>query len=115
MLVTPSPESSALRGVDVFLESPLTPDAVAHQLSDLTDELRLTMISNRGTQVWPTGSNFTDCVNHYRVRFEAAQPVSQQLLVALLAQVADRFPLCSAEWLREVDGLPAYSLAQGQA
>jgi len=115
MLVSPSPESTALRGVDVFLESPLTPDAVAHQLSGLGDGLRLTMISNRGTQVWPTGSTFTDCVNHYRVRFEAARPVPQQQLVALIGQVADRFPLCSAEWLREVDGRPAYSLAQGQA
>ncbi len=115
MLVSPTPGATSLRGVDVFLESPLTPDAVAHQLTGLSDELRLTMISNRGTQVWPTGSTFTDCVNHYRVRFEGDRAVSQQVLVTLLAQVAECFPLCSAEWLREVDGKPAYSLAQGQA
>jgi hypothetical protein len=31
---------------------------------------RLTLISNRGTQVWPTGSVYTECVDYYRVRFE---------------------------------------------
>jgi len=28
------------------------------------------MSRNRGTQVWPTGSIFTELVNEYRVRFE---------------------------------------------
>jgi hypothetical protein len=28
--------------------------------------LRFVMLSNRGTQVWPTGSLFTEIVNHFR-------------------------------------------------
>ncbi len=110
MMVSRSPERNVLLGVDVFVESGLAPRAVAEQLQPLG----LTMISNRGTQVWPTGSPHTDCINHYRVRFESGRPVEQRDLIALLARVAEVFPLCSAEWLREIDGVRGYSLAQGQ-
>ena len=37
---------------------------------------RLSIISNRGTQVWPTGSVYTECVDYYRVRFELKDGVS---------------------------------------
>ncbi|MEZ4251415.1 MAG: hypothetical protein R3B99_24655, partial [Polyangiales bacterium] len=115
MLVTPTPERNHLLGVDVFLESGLAPRAVAELLAPLEDDgLKLTMISNRGTQVWPTGSAHTDCVNHYRARFESTRPVEQRALIALLGRVADVFPLCSSEWLREIGGMRGYSLAQGQ-
>jgi len=115
MLVNASPQTTSLRGVDVFLESGLAPQAVAVQLQDLVPGLRLTMISNRGTQVWPTGSAWTDCVNHYRARFESDDPIGQEPVVSAVGAVAERFPLCGAEVLREIDGKPGFSLAQGQA
>lgn len=115
MRVSPMPGATELRGVDVFVESSLTPGAVAAALDGLRmEDLRLSMISNRGTQVWPTGSAFTDCVNHYRCRFESSRAVDQAALLALLGEVGERFPICSAEWLRVIDGQRAYSLAQGQ-
>ena len=114
MRVSPAPSSTELMGVDVFLESGLAPGSVAAALENVQPELPLRMISNRGTQVWPTGSAYTDCVNHYRVRFESETPVAQSALVALLDAVGERFPLCGAEWLRRIDGRRAYSLAQGQ-
>lgn len=115
MMVTPTPDRIVLLGVDVFLESGLAPRAIAELLEPLGREgLRLTMISNRGTQVWPTGSPHTDCVNHYRARFESEQPLDQRALIALLERVADVFPICSSEWLREIGGMRGYSLAQGQ-
>ena len=115
MIVNRTPETNTLRGVDVFLDSDLSPSALASQLQALATDLELTMVSNRGTQVWPTGSTFTDCVNHYRVRFEIPGDVPQDSIVRLLGTVSERFPLCGAEWLREIDGQMAYSLAQGQA
>lgn len=115
MIVKKTPDTNTLRGVDVFLDSDLGPNAVAEELKALATGLELTMVSNRGTQVWPTGSNFTDCVNHYRVRFEVQGNVPQGSIVQLLGAVSERFPLCGAEWLREIDGQVAYSLAQGQA
>lgn len=114
MRVSPVPDRTVLRGVDVFLESALPPAAVAAQLEGLHPTLALRMISNRGTQVWPTGSVFTDCINHYRVRFESTEGVDQRALLDVLAACAERFPLCGCEWLREIDGRRGYSLAQGQ-
>ena len=114
MRVTPEPKQTILRGVDVFLESGLPPKRVEEQLSALGGWLKLTMISNRGTQVTPVGSVYTDCVNHYRARFETERPVTQQEIVSQLGAVGERFRLCGAEWLREIDGVQGYSLAQGQ-
>lgn len=108
---------TTLRGVDVFLESAQHPSSLATDLEGCCADssLKLQMISNRGTQVWPTGSVYTDCINHYRVRFESAQSVSQRELVDVLSRVGERFELCGAEWLRELGGERAYSLAQGQS
>jgi hypothetical protein len=41
--------------------------------------------------------------------------VSQQEIVLQLGAVGERFQLCGAEWLREIDGAQGYSLAQGQS
>lgn len=116
MRVSPAPAETRLRGVDIFVESGLAPGAVAEQLEPLGTPhsgMKLVMISNRGTQVWPTGSAYTDCINHYRVRFEGNN-VDQNQLVQLLGAAGERFSLCGAEWLREIDGKRGYSLAQGQ-
>ncbi|MFK8003037.1 MAG: isocitrate/isopropylmalate family dehydrogenase [Polyangiales bacterium] len=116
MRVSDAPTETRLRGVDIFVESGLSPRAVAEQLEPLgtlENGMKLVMISNRGTQVWPTGSAFTDCINHYRVRFEGDN-VKQSQIAALLGTSGERFPLCGAEWLREIDGKRGYSLAQGQ-
>jgi isocitrate dehydrogenase len=115
MMVHPSPDTTSLRGVDVFIESGLSPAAVAQRLQAVVPQLKLTMLSNRGTQVWPTGSNYTDCVNHYRARFESPNPVDQAPIVGAVGAIGEHFPLCGAEVLREIDGEPGFSLAQGQA
>ena len=114
MRVSAGPDHTALRGLDVFLESALPPKVVAEHLMGLHSTLELKMISNRGTQVWPSGSVFTDCINHYRVRFESDGAVDQRALLDVLGACADRFTLCGCEWLRELDGKRGYSLAQGQ-
>ena len=114
MRITPGPDRTRLRGIDVFLESGLPPKQVEEQLSALGGWLKLTMISNRGTQVAPVASAYTDCVNHYRARFETETPVAQHELIKHLDAVAQSFRLCGAEWLREIDGVEGYSLAQGQ-
>ena len=114
MNVTESPDETRLLGIDIFLESDALPEAVANRLESIDGPLQLTMISNRGTQVWPSGSAYTDCINHYRVRFEAQRGASQDELVWLMGTVAEMFPLCGSEWLRELDGKRGFSLAQGQ-
>lgn len=116
MRVSETPDETSLRGVDLFLESGLPPAVVGEQLEAIGgDKLKLTMMSNRGTQVWPTGSVFTDCINHYRVRWESPEGVSQHELLKLMESASELFMLCGCEWLRQIDGQRAYSLAQGQS
>jgi isocitrate dehydrogenase len=79
----------------------------------------ITLISNRGTQVWPTGSVYTECVDYYRVRFELKKDIpvgtiGQSRAVALMDKIAEKFTVCSFELLRTFDGIKGYSLAQGQ-
>ena len=76
--------------------------------------MAVTMISNRGTQVWPTGSVFTDCVNHHRVRVESPDPVPPEEIFALAGRVSSELRVCSLEALLRIGEQRAYSLAQGQ-
>jgi isocitrate dehydrogenase len=62
--------------------------------------------------VWPTGSVFTECVNHYRVRVEGE--MSQQEIYILLSSVSKDFYIPSHEVLRVYGEKKGYSLAQGQ-
>jgi isocitrate dehydrogenase len=108
-------------GCVIYLDSPLSTVAVADEMQRISQDspFKLTLISNRGTQVWPSGSVFTECVDYYRVRFELKDPmmtgvIGQSRAVALLDRVAEKFTVCSYELLRTFDGVKGYSMAQGQ-
>ncbi len=113
MMETVDNTSREIVGVDFFIESNLRGDELAEKLQPLVAaNHKLVMISNRGTMVWPTGSVFTECVDHYRVRVEGN--MSQRDIFNLLADVSDHFYVPSHEVLRNYDGKPGFSLAQGQ-
>jgi isocitrate dehydrogenase len=108
-------------GCDVYLDTPLAPIAVADEMMRAAQDtpFRLSLISNRGTQVWPTGSVYTECVDYYRVRFELKEGIlpgqfGQAPCVSLMGKIAEKFHVCSYELLRTFDGMKGYSLAQGQ-
>ena len=108
-------------GCDIYLDTPLSPPSVAEEMTRIAagSPFKLTVISNRGTQVWPTGSAYTECVDYYRVRFELREGIApgsldQSKTVALMDKVAETFTVCSYELLRTFDGVKGYSLAQGQ-
>ncbi len=105
-------------GCDVFLETTLTPLDLAAKLQRLceTTPFELTVISNRGTQVWPTGSPYTELVNECCVRFELKEGtvIGQGPTVHLLAKVAEKFTVTDFIPIRMYDGTPGFSLAQGQ-
>ena len=80
---------------------------------------RLTMISNRGTQVWPSGSPYTEIVDYFRVRFELRDDaflgaIGQMPTIHLLTKVAEKFELTDFQPLKMYDGVPGFTLAQGQ-
>lgn len=107
----------SLVGIDLFVESNQQPSEVANLIqSSLSERYKLTLISNRGTQVWPSGSLLTDCVNQYRVRVETSDgaATTNQEALALAVKVSEKIRVCSTEMLMRYNDIPAYSLAQGQ-
>ncbi len=112
---------SHVAGFDVYLDTRVSTIELAEQMGRLAQDtpFRLTLISNRGTQVWPTGSVFTECVDYYRVRFELRDGIvpgtlGQGPALTLLQRVAERHLVASYDLLRAFDGHRGYSLAQGQ-
>ena len=110
-------EEETIVGVDLFIESFEQPKDVAEKLLKHTGDLfKLVTISNRGTQVWPKGSIFTNLVNQYRCRFESIEdmPLTQVDILELYKRVMVDFKICSTELLNMWGDKKAYSLAQGQ-
>ncbi|KAI9332478.1 hypothetical protein DFJ73DRAFT_62034, partial [Zopfochytrium polystomum] len=111
-------------GTDFFVDSELLPNQVADVIQGVLSKEKdaapfaLTMISNRGTQVWPTGSLFTEVVNHYRCRLELKNKeeggAKESDLLELVSDISKKIRVCSLEMLLEIDGKKGYSLAQGQ-
>ncbi|NCW12579.1 MAG: NADP-dependent isocitrate dehydrogenase [Chitinophagia bacterium] len=117
MLQSDLREVHKIVGVDFFIESAEQPQKIADKcLLHATDKLKLVTITNRGTQVWPSGSVFTNLVNQYYCRFEADNEnvVSQDQVIDLYRSLAKDFQICSLELLNMWADKKAYSLAQGQ-
>ncbi len=110
-------EEEVIVGVDMFIESNTQPAEVAQKcLAHTLNVFKLVTISNRGTQVWPTGSVFTNLVNTYACRFESIgdSPVTQTDILELYKRLSADFKICSTELLNMSQGKKVYSLAQGQ-
>jgi isocitrate dehydrogenase len=117
MMVSREDGQEKIVGVDMFIESVDQPDNIAQKcLHHGGTKFKLISISNRGTQVWPTGSKFTNLVNQYNLRFEAlnAQPLTQQDVIGLYVSLSADYKICSLELLNMWGDKKAYSLAQGQ-
>lgn len=117
MLVSKETEQDIIAGVDMFIESDEQPEMIARKCQRHAGvKFNLVNVSNRGTQVWPTGSVFTNLVNQYNVRFESidGSPLNQQDIIGLYVSLSGNFKICSLELLNRWGDKKAYSLAQGQ-
>jgi isocitrate dehydrogenase len=106
-------------GCDIYLGSRETPEKIAAELEKMCEDtpLLLRLISARGTQVWPTGSLYTECVDHHRCRFERrdeSSPVDSAVCHELLKKVGEKFHVVCYIPLKNFDGERGYLLAQGQ-
>lgn len=112
------PGSRGKAGVDVFIESHDDPDSIAERLvaATLGTPYQLTMISNRGTVVWPSRGPRPSCVDHFRCRFLIADRRSWHAdsVLGLLEHIGRDFRWMHVEKLDIVDGEPAFSVAQGE-
>jgi isocitrate dehydrogenase len=117
ILLSSKNEVHKIVGADFFVETTLQPNELAAvAIKQEKDQLKLVTISNRGTQVWPTGSVFTNLVNQYRIRFEtdASNPLTQSDILNLYAALSKDLQISSVEILSMWGDKKAYSLAQGQ-
>ena len=118
MMTTHNQVLSTVCGCDIFLETIITPLELAAKLQRLCEStpFKLSVISNRGTQVWPTGSPYTELVNECCVRFELKEGtvIGQGPTVHLLAKIAEKFTITEFIPIKMYDGVPGFSLAQGQ-
>jgi len=117
MMVSEETQQEMIVGVDLFIESSGQPEFIARKCQRHAGvKFNLINISNRGTQVWPTGSVYTNLVNQYNVRFESidGSPLTQQDVLGLYVSLSGDFKICSSELLNSWGDKKAYSLAQGQ-
>ncbi len=105
-----------LVGVDIFLDwNQGSVDELGHTLQEIHPEgLELTLITNRGAQVWPNGIPETFTTDHWRCRYLGHGTIRHQQIVDLLQRVADSgFDCIKTENLYNFDGQPGYSSVVG--
>lgn len=108
-----------LLGVDVFIcTDNRNPDELAEKLIKVQEaDFPLSMITNRGTKVWPNGFPETFCTDHWRCRFKAlnGEKIPYDKVVRLLDSInSDGMEIIKTENLYLMNGQPAFSAGQGQ-
>lgn len=110
-------DKKELIGADIFLDvRKVTADAIAEKLLTYHyDELELSMITNRGTKVWPNGFPETFCTDHWRCRFKSKVPVKYESIIQALSKINKLgFDIIKTENLYLFNGEPGFTAAQGQ-
>jgi isocitrate dehydrogenase len=113
----PAAAKEELVGIDVYIE---WPDRNANTLAEVVskasgEDLKLELIANRGVKVWPDGSPETFCTDNFRCRFKAKGVVAPPQIGLLMARIMGlSLNVGMTVALRNFDGKPGYTLAQGQ-
>ncbi|MBL8152043.1 MAG: isocitrate dehydrogenase, partial [Blastocatellia bacterium] len=106
-------------GIDLFVETPLLPNDLGPSIESLLENtsLKLKMISNRGTKVYPSVGAITDCVDQYRcrlIRRDANSELGDADILAVVGKVGSVHKWMHIEKLQEFDGKQAFTKAQGE-
>lgn len=97
-----------LHGIDVYLYSHKSLPQLVEQLHNLP--LPLTLITNRGTKMWPEGPIESFCIDTWRCRFESPKPTAFPTFLKLLDALHARgLDITKTEHLYTFDGIPGYS------
>lgn len=112
-----------LIGIDVFIDNPNdTPaDELAKQLSDVSDSLKLQIITSRGLKIWPNSTIESPYLRHCCCRFQTSDdldnltPTTHADIIDLLNQMNNKnLDVIKTENLYTFDGELGFTLAQGQ-
>jgi isocitrate dehydrogenase len=112
-----TPSKKERVGADIFVAwDKATDDLAAILQKAQADGMKLIMMSNRGTKVWPDGFPDTICTDVYRCRFQKeGGGVSGALVADQIAKIeAASLDVVKFESLYTFDGQPGFSLGQGQ-
>ncbi|MFL4471293.1 isocitrate/isopropylmalate family dehydrogenase [Tateyamaria armeniaca] len=113
------PRQRVFDGADVFVEwhGDAAHLAKVIQTVLIDTPFSLSMISNRGTLVWPTIVGCPDTVEHWRCRLLVSPDAmsAEKHLPDVLAKLPDSVRWMHVEKLETCDGGPGYSMAQGQS
>lgn len=111
-------EVTELIGVDVGIGGVMSPDELAAKvLPGQTDNLELSIISNRGVKVWPNGAPETFCTDNWRCRFlsKDGKTVEQKEILELLTNLAEAdIHFSTAIKLFTYNGERGFTKAQGE-
>jgi isocitrate dehydrogenase len=108
-----------LVGVDIFVHwNGTNPNELADKIQKLNnDNVKLSMITNRGIKVWPDGFSETFCTDHWRCRFKPSTNgvlEKNEILRLLNDAMIENIDTIKTENLYNFNEKPAYSLGQGQ-
>ncbi|MCP9495022.1 MAG: NADP-dependent isocitrate dehydrogenase [Pyrinomonadaceae bacterium MAG19_C2-C3] len=99
-------------GVDVYLDCVgKSPDEIGRAIEALNgDGLKLELVTNRGTKVYPDGLPETFTTDHWRCRFLSEKAIEHKHITALLNRVSEAgFDFIKTENLCTFDGKAGYS------
>lgn len=111
-------ERKDLVGVDVYLDwSNGSADDLGEMMKKIqSDSLRLHIISNRGTKVWPDGFPETFCTDHWRCRYlptHENEKIKKSDIIELLGKLDDAgFDFIKTEHLYNFENNPGYTEAK---
>ena len=105
----PEYQEWSLKGVDVFIRNqgmPTPPQKVG--------KLELSLISNRGTKIYPGPTPDIFLVDWFRLRYRASEPINNGDIYQLLSEINKQYEWMHVEKLHHIDGTAMYSKAQGE-
>jgi isocitrate dehydrogenase len=113
------PAKKELVGVDIFVHwAGEDPSTLANLVKKMeTNEMALTMVTNRGIKVWPDGFSETFCTDHWRCRFKQREgkTIKKEEVIQLLQNaMLNDVDAIKTENLYHFDGIAKFSLGQGQ-
>ncbi len=111
--------SKELVGIDVFVHwQGQQPRVLAETMRCAQQQgLELVMITNRGVKVWPKGHEDTIRTDHWRCRYKVRE--GSRISLEQIADLQMRLAYLGVEFIKtehlcNFDGVPGYSLGQGQ-
>jgi isocitrate dehydrogenase len=118
------PGTRELVGIDVFLETDLAAQPLGEALEAIAEDsaFRLSGISNRGVQVYPTTGGHTFLVDHFDCRFMLKTPIPLNVsrangtpeITDLLARIGAKYSWMHVEKLQRFDGKDGFERPQGE-